>query len=69
MFWKGFSVKYIDEYLDIEKCSCEKHQFDKLVLTCEDEILKTTETLTDNKIATRENNYLIHTISLVIIGT
>ena len=31
----------IDEYLDIKNCSCEKHLFSNLVLTCEDEILKT----------------------------
>ena len=55
------------EYLDIENCSCEKCLFDKLVLTCEYEILNTTETPLNNKIAIFENNCLIHTISLVII--
>ena len=34
----------IDEYLDIKNCSCEKPLLGKLVLTCEDEILITTET-------------------------
>ena len=57
----------IDEYLDIENCSSEKHLFDNLVLICEDQISYTTETSRDDKIVICENNWLIHTISLVII--
>ena len=38
---KAFKV---GEYLDIKNCSCKKHLFSKLVLTCEDVILNTTET-------------------------
>ena len=53
----------VDENLDIENCSCEKHLFDKLVITCEDGILNTSETSLDNKIAICKNNFLIHTIS------
>ena len=33
----------IDEYLDIENCSCEKHLLSKLVLACEDQILLITK--------------------------
>ena len=58
-----------DEYLDIENCSCEKSLFDKLVLTCEDEILNTTETSLDNKITIFEYNCLIYTFSFIIICT
>ena len=39
----------IDEYLDIKNCSCEKLLTDKLVLEYEDEILKTTEILLNDK--------------------
>ena len=39
----------IDEYLDIKKCLCKKCLFDKLVLTCEDEILDITETVLEDK--------------------
>ena len=42
--------------------------FGKLVLACEDETLNTTETsLVDKKFAYEKNNYLIHTILLIII--
>ena len=60
----------IAEFLDIKNFSCKKSIFDKLVLTllltCEDEILNTTETSLDNEIAISENNCLI---SLVIVCT
>ena len=40
----------------------------RLVLKCEDEILKTTETLlNDKKVVCAKSNSLIHNISLVII--
>ena len=62
---KAFKV---NEYLDIQNCSCEKDLINKLVLTCEDEVLNTTETTLDDDKATIEKyNCLIHTISLVII--
>ena len=59
----------VDEYLNIENCSCGKRLFDKLILTCKDKILSTTETLLDNKILICENNCLFHFLSMVIIGT
>ena len=52
----------INKYLDIKSCSCEKNLFDKLILTCEDEILSTTETSLDNKIAICENNCALLTL-------
>ena len=57
----------IDKYLDSKNCSCEERQISKLVLECKDEMLKTTETLLDDKKKTRKKNCLIHTISLAII--
>ena len=39
----------IYEYLNTKNCSCEKRLIGKLVLACEYEILKTTETLIDDK--------------------
>ena len=57
-----------DEYLDIKNCSCGKRLIGKLVLSCEDEILNTTENSLDNeKVTCAKNNYIIHKISLVII--
>ena len=57
-----------DKYIDIKNCSCEKRLTSKLVLKCEDEILKTTETVNKNKnVACVKINCLIQTISLVII--
>ena len=47
----------------------KKKLFDKLVLSCEEEIWNTTEISLDNKIVIRENNCVIHTTSLVIICT
>ena len=59
----------IDEYLDIKNFSCRKCLFHKLALECEDEILNTTETLLNyKKVVYAKSNYLIHTISLVIMG-
>ena len=59
----------IEEYLDTKNCSYEKLLFGKLVLACEDEILNTIETsLDDKKVTCKENNCLIHTISLIIIN-
>ena len=59
----------IEECLDNKNCSCKKHLFRKLALAREDEILNTTEILLDVKKVTCEknNNCLIHTISLMII--
>ena len=58
----------IDEYLDIENCSCQKYLFGKLVLGYEDEILNTTETLLyDKKVTCEKSNCLIHTTSLVVL--
>ena len=57
----------IDKYLDSKNCSCEERQIGKLVLECKDEMLKTPETLLDDKKKTRKKNCLIHTISLAII--
>ena len=51
-----------DDYLDIKICLWKKRQFDKLILTCEDEMLNKTAILTFEK-----SNCLIHIISLVII--
>ena len=57
-----------DDYLNIKNFSYKKHLFDKLVLGCEDEIVNTCETsVIDKKVTCKKNNYLIHTISLVII--
>ena len=47
----------------------KKGLFDKLVFACEDEILNTIETIHDNKAAICENNWLMQTMSLVIICT
>ena len=58
----------IDEYLGIKNCSCEEYLFDKLVLTCEDDILNTTDTsLNGKKVTGEKRNCLILTIYLVII--
>ena len=54
----------IDKYLDIKNCSFEKHVFNILVLSYEDEVLNTTETSVNDK-----SNCLIHAISLVIISS
>ena len=40
----------INDYLDINNCSCEKRLIGKLDLACEDEILNTTETSLDEKV-------------------
>ena len=54
--------------MDTKNCSCEKRLIGKLVLECEDERLNTTKTLyNDKKVASAKINYLIHTVSLVII--
>ena len=56
----------LDQYLDTKNCSYKKRLISKLVLACEDEVLKTIETsLDDKKIRCEKNNCLIHTISLV----
>ena len=58
----------IFEYLDIKNFSGEKYLFDKLGLTCGDEILNTTKaSLNRKKVTCEKNNCLILTISLVII--
>ena len=58
----------IDEYVNIKTCSCGKSNFDKLMLTCEDKLLNTTETsLDDKKVTCEKSNCLIHTMSFVII--
>ena len=41
----------IYEYLYIENCSCRKHVLYKLVITCEDETLNTTESSPNKKVA------------------
>lgn len=67
----GFLVCMIKtgKYLDINNCSCEKCLFRKLVLTYEGEILNSTETsLVDQKVTCEKNDYLISTISLVMIS-
>ena len=56
----------IDDYLDIKNCSYEKCLFGKLVLGCEDEI-NTTEIQSKDHLMIKKNNYLIQTVSLVII--
>ena len=63
------NVCKINEYIDAKNCSSEKSIIDKLVLTCEDEILNATEISFDNKIAICENNCLIYTVLLVNICT
>ena len=74
-------IKYVKlVFLDNKNCFCKTCLFDKLVLACGDEILNTTspghsyattETMVkDCSYATSlvdKNNYLSHTISLVII--
>ena len=50
--YEGNSSCKIDEYLGIS--IQKKFLFGKLVLACEDEILKTTETSLDDKKVTRE---------------
>ena len=58
----------IDEYVNIKTCSCGESHFDKLILTCEDKLLNTTETsLDDKKVTCEKSNCLIHTMSFVII--
>ena len=57
----------IDEYSDIQKCSCEKHLLGKLVLGYDNEILNTTETLLIDKKAAYSKSYYLDTISLVIM--
>ena len=58
----------IDKFLDSKYCSCGKQLTRRLVLECEDEILNTTETLTNDKQETWDkNNCVIHAVSLVII--
>ena len=59
-------IKLMNIY--ILKKVCIKRLFGKLVLECEDEILNTTESsLDDKKVTCGKSNFLIHTISLVII--
>ena len=43
-----------NKFLKTKNCSCEKRLFGKLVLTCEVEILNTTETSLDDKKVTSE---------------
>ena len=60
----------IDDFLDIQNCSCEKCLIGKLVLACGGEILYITETsLADknNGINMWKNNCLINTISIIIM--
>ena len=66
---KGNKACKTGEYLDIKNCSCKKRLIGKLVLSCECEVLNATETILDNKIAIRENNCLMCTMSLVITCT
>ena len=55
-------------YLDIENCSCKNRLFEKIVLTCKDEILNSTKTLIVHKKVTNLKSYcFIHNISLVIM--
>ena len=44
----------IDEYLNINKCPCDKRLFGKLASVCEDEISNTSETSLDDKKVTKE---------------
>ena len=61
-------TRKIFEYLDIKNVSGEKYLFDKLGLTCGDEILNiTTASLNRKKITCEKNNCLILTIYVVII--
>ena len=59
----------IDKHFDIKNCSCKKRLISKLVLECEEKTLNTTEnSLGDKKVvACEKSNFLIHTISLIII--
>ena len=60
----------IDDFLDIQNCSCEKCLIGKLVLACGGEILYITETsLADknNGINMWKNKCLIDTISIIIM--
>ena len=58
----------INTLFDIKNCSCEKSLIRKLVLECKDEILKTTETLlNDKKVTYEKSSCFIHAIILVII--
>ena len=67
----------IDKYLDSKNCSCEERQIGKLVLECKDEMLKTPETLlNDKKIRDKKlpyshdfiGNYMPVIIGIVSIG-
>ena len=61
-----------DENLDIKNCSCEKRLFGKLTLACEDEILNTTETSNNKKVACEKkmfySHYFIGNYMLIIIS-
>ena len=48
-------ARKIDEYLDIQNCSCKKRLFGKLELSCE-------TSSADKKVTCEENNCLICTI-------
>ena len=48
-------ARKIDEYLDIQNCSCKKRLFGKLELSCE-------TSSADKKVTCEENNSLICTI-------
>ena len=56
----------IGEYLDINTCILKEHIFDKLVLTCECEIVKILGTvstnLIDKKITYEKDHCFLHTI-------
>ena len=66
----------IGEHLDIKNCSCEKILFHKLVWTCEDDILNTTETSLHNKIVIctnncprqRQLNFFVQSVRRIILG-
>ena len=60
---------YKIDNLIIKNRSCEKYSFGKLILAGEDEIQNaTTTSLLDKKEPCEKSNYLIHTISLVIMS-
>ena len=58
----------IDEYLDIKNCSCKKRLIGELLLTCEAEILNTTEISLDNKkVACLIHTYLISLVTISVL--
>lgn len=60
----------IDDYLHLKNCWYEKGIIGKLVLTCKDEILNTTEVtlIVDKRSSMQESNCFVDTVSLVLLS-